>query len=343
MRRLTVLLILGGLFGVSRAARAEQDLASLFGPLLGYVYDPAWQGIRAIRGIPGAAVLDRPADLGLALRAAVIAPSHEYALVITADADRLGIVDLREQPRLTRIMEGQWSGPIRMAISPAGTAAALHSPAEAGVWIINGLPDHPWWAGRLELAREQVLGDFAISDDGTVVLAAVAPSSQGGVLVLAPQGPTRVLFPSLRASAVAFLKHSLDAVIAEGERNEVYRLRDVKGAAELMRLASVADGISGPTSLAVSGDGSLLWVGNAQTNTVATVPLEGGPVRLISCPRAASELQPLRGNAVVRVGPGTSPPLWILQTGPDESKLLFVPEIQSSADEPQNELEGGGR
>ncbi|MDQ2901215.1 MAG: hypothetical protein M3Y07_15665, partial [Acidobacteriota bacterium] len=62
------------------AAIPAQDLSA---PVLGFAFDATQNSVRRISGIPGAASLDDPLDLGLSINHAAVASQRSYALVDT--------------------------------------------------------------------------------------------------------------------------------------------------------------------------------------------------------------------------------------------------------------------
>ena len=67
------------------AATYGQD-AAVGTPALGYVFDEGSQALRAVRGLPGAALVEDPLDAGFPIRSAAISPKRHFALVTAGDS-----------------------------------------------------------------------------------------------------------------------------------------------------------------------------------------------------------------------------------------------------------------
>src|SRR4051794_14999915 len=71
---------------------AELSPVSISAPVLGYVFDDTAKAIRKISGIPGAANLDAPVDLGSALQTAFVNSAGRLAIGVTKEG---GVVAIR--------------------------------------------------------------------------------------------------------------------------------------------------------------------------------------------------------------------------------------------------------
>src|SRR5512135_947515 len=80
------------LFGLLAGITAGAQDASFVTPSLGFVYDANLQAIRAIRGIPGAALIDQAVDPGFAVSSAVLSPGQDCALALAAGDPQLRLI-----------------------------------------------------------------------------------------------------------------------------------------------------------------------------------------------------------------------------------------------------------
>ena len=71
---------------------AETPGLHLNAPVLGYIFDDKAGAIRQVSGVPGAANLEQPVDLGAALSAAWVHSSSKVAAVVTKDGPANSIV-----------------------------------------------------------------------------------------------------------------------------------------------------------------------------------------------------------------------------------------------------------
>ena len=58
--------------------------AQIHGPVTGYLFDSGAGNLRAVRGIPGAAVLDAGIDVQMTIDRATVSPNQDYAF-LTSD------------------------------------------------------------------------------------------------------------------------------------------------------------------------------------------------------------------------------------------------------------------
>ena len=230
MRRAIVYLI--GFYGAGLLF-AISLFAEVGGPVLGYVAS-ADGALRPLLGIPGATTWGKIiADLPH-LEPVAISNRHGYAVGVAESGEIKLLSNLAATPQ-TAVLERFYHPVSRVVLSPAETAAALHS-GDGAVAIWSGLPQRPHllWSG---FEPAQVLA-LAVADDGEVVLAVTA---EQGLWTVTSQGPR--FLTSVSASAnVAFLTDSHDAVISDGAANEILLLRSVTGAVTVERLAGEQEG-----------------------------------------------------------------------------------------------------
>src|SRR5690348_1682440 len=109
------------LIGALAISGSAQD-ASVATPALGFAFDANLGAIRAIRGIPGAALIADAIGAGSTLQSAAIAPGRGFALATSADSPlRL----LRLETGETQTLEDVMSSPGRIVFSPSGDTALL--------------------------------------------------------------------------------------------------------------------------------------------------------------------------------------------------------------------------
>ena len=288
-------------------------------PVLGYVLDPAGS-LHQMPGLPGASWLSAPLHLGMRLAAGAVSPRQDYLLGLTV-SDRRAIL-LRFAGGST-LLAGVDAGADRVVLSPSGTAVIFAFDARGRLQIITGLPDAPTLAGSVDLSQlPGAPAAIALSDDGTSILASAPAGDGAAIFALSSQSVPRLLMNGGDFAALAFLRNSTDALVADRLRNTLYRLHG----AEIVPLAAAADGIAAPVSIAASADGSRIFVVNSATATVGFVGAAGGPWTLLSCSCSPATLAPLAGNAVFRLTEVSEEPLWILDADSPDPRLLLVPQ-----------------
>ncbi len=304
-------------------ASGQDGSARISGPVLGYVLDGEAAGVRPIFGLPGAATLGPLLDLGGEIHRAAIAQQMDYLLAAIGPERRVTLLrNLAGEVSSTPVAEAV-PAPDRILLSPAGSAAALLYADRGLVQVVAGLPDAPAVSRTLELASLPAGAKvWAVSDDGNSLLLSAATGDSEGLYLFDAEGNLRLLLPTGEASAAVFLGAGTEVVLADSLRNAVYR---VSAEGEVTLLAGERDGISKPTAVSVSRDRSRVFVVNEGSGTIAALDLTGGPPSLVSCDCALTRLEPLQGNAVFRLTDLSGEPMWLLDGGAPEARVVFVP------------------
>lgn len=288
--------------------------------VLGYVFDEESGALRRIDGLPGASSIGAPIDLGVVLTQAAIAPSGAFA-VARDEAGRFLTVDLRAAPPVAAPLEGALEGADRVLISPDGARAALYASGSGALQILEGLPNAPAVRGSLELGSEDWTA-MAISDKGAI-LAASAGALHGFALDEARAWVRGVG----RASGIAFVGGSNDAVVADAGADEVIFVRDALGLRESTVIASASDGLPKPDGVAVTPDGAFAVA--AVAGGVATMPIAGGAPIVTACDCAPGGLSGLAGGNVFRLTDDLRAPVRIVEVGA-APRVLFIPALAES-------------
>ena len=329
-----------------RMAQAEDQgiPSSLSGPTLGFVLDEAAMGVRPILGVPGASHLGDLLDLGLNVRSLVASPRQGYALA-TGGEDR-AVVELREADGTLSMagLPGVAPGPDWIVLSPRGTAAALYYGESNRVQIVSGLPGQPSVVYDVDLSVPGFRpGAMAVSDDAKAILLAPAEGNAGAVFRAAPGEELRFVWSFRRVAVMEFMSLSHDALVADGEANALYLLRDTGEAMQAVLLAGEGDGISSPKSVAAAEDASRVVVASDLTKDLVVVDPAGGPSLKLACDCAPTGLSRLQGNAVFRLTELSSDRMWVLDGDSPEPRLVFVsPAWEGISEAPLPEPQQGG-
>jgi hypothetical protein len=304
------------------AVTAFAQPGNVAGPSAGYVFDPAAQTLRQVRGIAGAATLGEPIDLGMPIVDAAISPRGDAAIV-TATAD--------DSFHLFRLSNGTASeitsiklGASGVAVfSPMGTAAALYR--ADGVQVLRGFPDAPEVAFTAQVqtalarpvmgampTRTIAMGRIAVSDDATALL----HSWQGSVEVITAAGG-RKLASAPGTAPIAFAPRSHDAAVLIGGKLSVYQ--DVTGAATRQDFPN-APAVAG---IGFSADGAKVAMAGQRDITI--LDRATGATHQASCDCTIGALTGM--GAMFRLNDPGNGPLWLLDPADTEPKLVFVPAI----------------
>jgi len=264
--------------------------------------------------------------LGVEVRKLAISPLNDYVLAVAGEHNQAMVFATNYAPLAGVLVQGADRGADQIAISAGGKAAALYYEAGSRIEVVTGLPTAPKVSSKLYLSAGQTLTAIAVSDDGHTVLAGagdrVFEAAAGGeVPVLAELGHVSAI--SIPAAGTAF--------VADSGRNQIYRVQGIGAGIEAGMIAGPKDGISTPVAVAASQDGSWAFVANAKPGSVSIINLKTEAVSTIACGCTPSGMERLAGNETFRLTEMSSRPMWMLDAGGSEPRLLFVPaELEST-------------
>jgi hypothetical protein len=303
--RISLIAVLGS---ASLAAQVE-------GPKLGFVYDRQAAAVRPILGIPGAALFGD--TLATDLKDAVVSPSQNFAIGVTGDDAAVSIYSIREGT--TRLLKGAYAAPDRIVLSPNGSAAAIRKGSH--VQVFAGLPSDASPLTEFDVADAP--GALAVSDDGSIVLAAASESGGAALYSYDASGTSRRLLTATHIGSVEFLNGSHDAVFADSAENKVFLLRD---ASDVSLLADIDQ----PTALAASRDNRKIFVASSASRSLTTISLADGTSVSTACLCTPITLARLQGGDVFRVTDIGDGPSWLFDTSGAEPRVVFIPQLESS-------------
>lgn len=310
-------IVLIGTLSLCRAAQPASSPASVKTvPPLGHVLDSSIHALRPILGIPGAALIGAPLDLGFSIREAAISGTGEYALAIS-DASQLHLIHLTESPSAVAVpIAGR---PQAIYISPLGTAAAVLT-MEGSLAFLTELSGATPRVDQLQIGSSPVA--VAVSDDGRFALLA---SSNEQELVLVGRDGSRITLPTPgRISALAFqpLGH---AALAAGADNVVWLVHPTTLAPSFLPVAGPGDGIRAPAAVAFTLDGKRAAIANSGNGRVAVVDLHSGTKWSVGCSCRPIRLETLALPGFFRISELSAQPLFLVDT--NSRRVLFVPPI----------------
>lgn len=311
---------------------------SINGPDSGFVFDRAAAAVRPIVGMPGAATLGSPIEVGFPLSAAAVSPRQDAILGVNGRDGRVFVIRITSGSAMADPLAGAGAAPDRMLFSPGGSTAALYFAASARVEVVLGFPDAPAVAWEIDVSA---LGGpptaLALSDDGRAVLAAATRAGAapvylferttacsncevdrpgGKVRVVPDAQKQRLVYSARHVPALAFAPGGRDALIADDADQAVYLLRNVA-----VRMLAPADG---PVAVAFSGDGSQALVAGAG-GTLTGIDLAGAaPPVTQQCGCAPGRLERM-GGMLFRLNDVSDGPLWVWEAGGAVSRVSFVP------------------
>jgi hypothetical protein len=292
-------------------------------PVLTFVLDDA-QRVRPVIGVPGAASVGAPLDLGFQARD--VKSSGRDFILATDDSGRPRLVQLRGGAITLRnadeFSEASTAGVERTALSSSGFAAALYSESARRVYAFTDLSVAPVLAGSFDVGDVGSITALAISDDARTVLVGLSAGDKAAAVFLLQVGRrARFLATVGRASAIAFFKGSDRAVIADETENRIFAFTE--GA--LVEVATAADGISAPIGVAVSRDNQRIFVANSRPGSITIIGLEGIRQQSLPCDCFLSGLHATSSDSVFRLTDFSGRPVLILDASGASPRIVFAP------------------
>ncbi len=353
MKKMIQTVLLTGALLLPRFCAAQaQPESKLSGPTLGLMFDAASASVRPILGIPGAATLGAPLSPGFAIAQAFVAPGGAHALAIEKQGFRLALV--RASGAVVRnLTPAMVEAPDLIEFSPLGDTAAVYYRTSERLFVLTGLNGQ---SPRVVQADASTLPSaphrIAVSEDATALLLAVPgnnaaalyflpnvapasrPADRGGMAPGAGSSSGSAVARRIgnfqSVSALRFAGASHDALVAEGSTNTVYAILDAPGAAQVSAIGSARDGLSNPVAVE-SLDTRRVLVANAGSNKLTMLYREGNSAESIACGCSPAVLHKLAGNSIYRLTVPSNGPLWVLDAGSSEARVLAVPPDRSQA------------
>ena len=295
---------------------------SLDGPLLGFVAQSSPVELRAILGVPGAAVFSDPLTLPENTAKIRVAPGQDYAL-IESQSGEVAIMRLGRIARHPAPLPDLLRSPDSVVFSPAGKSVLLFS-GTAGGQIVAGLPDQPHVVSAF--AGDAIPGEassFAVNDDGTAVLAS---TPAGGIYVLDTEG-ARQVYSSNGPAVLAFLAGANDAVFIDGDQHAIILLRDVGKSNATELLADGLDAVSG--LLAIDGRRILVTTGNG---AVSSLNVNTHEARELARNIGSAAPMMMRSQKTILLSAVAGEPAWLADFNEPDAKVFFIPAVLTQKD-----------
>jgi hypothetical protein len=302
-----------------------QTPASVTQPALSYVVDSGHQ-VRPLIGIVGAASVGNPADLGFDVTQAAVPPAHDYVIALSPGSN---------WPILLQVSAGtfvpQWFAFAttldpstiidRVALSPTGSAAALFSSAQGRIYLFTRLAQSAVSKGQIDVSTLGAVSAFSVSDDGQNVAIGVSDGQNGSVYVAGSKSQPILVATMSHPAAIAFLRNSGAAIVADDQQNIIYSLWDNQA----LPIASASDGVAAPVAIATSNDNQRIFVANSQTGSVMTISLTGDATASVNCNCTLTGLYPTSTDSVFRLTDFSGSPVLLFDANRPVPRITFVP------------------
>ena len=308
--KLQFFLILAALLAVG--AEAQQAPVVGGAPTLGYVFDKGSHSVRPILGIPGAATVGRPLDLGFSIQNAVVSSEQGYAIVSASS----GVHMVRWNGGASTVDIPVVGTVSALYLSPRGTAAAILT--DGWIGILTSMRQGAPQVTGLPLNSQPVAA--AVSDDGAYVLAAY---SDGTAIFLGRDGTQISLAAPGPISKVAFRPGSTDALAASSD-NRVWLVQQTPSSAAFMPIAATKDGVSNPVGLGFLPDGNHVVIASG-TGSIQTVDVVTGLRSSVACSCSPVQLERMALPGVFRLTDAAGEPQYLFNGATGET--FFVPAV----------------
>jgi hypothetical protein len=292
------------------------------GPLLGLAFDSAAAAFRPMRGIPGAATVGEASALDF-IPAGTLASPAQFALAVRADDGGVMMIRSKGDALSSDLLAGARNAPDLIAFSDEGTTAALYFAGAGRIQVFGGLPDSPRLLREADVSGLTArLGRIAVNPVNSALLAAAGEGDSQALYMISANEDARRLGSFGAISALVFAAGGTEALIADAQANAVYRLSTSTG--EIVTIASEKDGLLHPVALASAPGGRVMI---ADDKSGAVLVIDGGPPAAIQCGCTPTGLSRLSGASVFRLSDPADGPVWILDTGGAEPRVLAVPAM----------------
>jgi len=293
---------------MTAAALAQEGVVG--GPSLGLLHDASTRALHLVNGVPAAALMTEalPSSDGLAWLQA--APGGQYALGVSSETGRLEWMTATGRAELETLP----ANAAGVRFSPTGRAAALLLEGRALAVKRSGDSLESGW----EFAHEPGAA-LAMSDDGQLALSLAA-----GRLTRHHADGTVEPLALEQVRAVAFAENSNDILALTEEPGMLLVRHDGKWS----RLA-LPDRLANP--VAVAGTDEYLLVAS-EDGVLARLRRDGSAVESLECGCKAATLTRMGRAHLYRVNDAGDGPVWLLDAGEAQPRLLFIPPAVKEAE-----------
>ena len=290
-------------------------------PLLGFVVGTNQIDVRAVLGIPGAAVMSDRLQLPAEVEKVHFAPKQQYA-VLERNTDL---------PMSILTFAGSEPGPIFdvagilnkanvLSFSPNGTKLVLYSSAERRLQLINGLPE----AGQVvreinsDDLPEEDLRFVALNDTGLTLLVATNQS----IYRVAKGRPPEFLNNVGNLVGMRFRPQSDDALTLDSDIGELSLLQNLESSPSRRLLL---DGLNIDRHTILQIDDEAAIIANKTANVVWQVDLGTSVIQEFLLSTSPVTLQDLRASHSFLLSYDDDQPAWILSKSEETRAVYFVP------------------
>jgi len=322
------------------ATDASSGSQSFHSPVVGLVSSTNRVEVRAILGVPGAALLSAPLPVPADVTRLYFAPGQQYALAERggsskpqyASRSRAASLRTASLPLAVVTFTGAQLGALNPVIgiaepdivsfSPSGGAAVLYSTSEAQLEVLTGLPSSPQIS--LQIARSSLPDDpqfLAIADDGVTLLEG---SVHNAVYLIGSSTQPSLIFSATTLAAMIFAPASSTAAVFDSATGSVSLLQNVSGSPSTRLLTSGLSNL-GPAAM-VQFDSSAVLVTGSGSNTLWRIDSNTSQSQQVQLPALPASIAPLQLPHRFLLSWSSGQPAWMLDTsGPAQAVYFIAP------------------
>jgi len=289
-------------------------------PVLGFVFVNAAGTINPIRGIPGAALIDEPLDLGYSVSSAAFSPGHDFALIVSADDSRFRLGRFKESgaEALVLSLEPPIGG--RIVFSPLGHSALVYRRSGESQ-ILTGLTGEPAVRNVQLPVAETNSNALAISDNGELLIFSAGRASTDPLWLVSAE---QALQLPLTGVAVAAFRPTSRDVLAISSAGDVNLLRNPGPDAVYSLISSADTNAADPVAVRFAPDGASAYVATV-SGWLTIFDLTSGTGEAIACGCRPETIEPVALKNVFRLTAISSSPLMLFEASKRNAHMWFVP------------------
>ncbi|MGJ5814768.1 YncE family protein [Paludibaculum fermentans] len=304
------------------AGSAAAQESALSGPVSGLLIDEQSRSVRPIIGMPGSAYAGSP--LVRSFDFASTAPDGRNALV-AKDQSLYLVRRLDGGAPVWREFAKDAAVPSRVVWSDGAESAGLLNADATQLDLWSGLASEPKLAGSISLSgiTERIVS-LALDKNAAFAFAATQGESSGTLYLLTAGAEPRMLMPLTQAGALLLTGNAL--YVADRGLSTVTRVTNWAQNPNLASVASAGSGVADPVGVALSQDGKLLYVANAESRQILAYDLGSNSLKgALDLDFVPSGLDRMGSNSLflLRNGIAGEQPAQVLDTA--SQKVYFVP------------------
>ena len=264
-------------------------------PVLGYIVGPGPLDLRVIAGTAKTAQIGGRVAVPVGAKHLFVPPREHYLLLESSAAEPLALWLPTKSDAERTPLPGAMAHPDNVSFSARGDSMALYAKGGDRLQIVTGLPAEPTVAAHSGIGKLGEVAVFAVSDDGSVLVASLLD----GTAIISLRGAEWQRLPAAYgARAILFVPRTQNLVVSDSAQQTVTLVSNVGETSQATRVLAhnvaaerLAFTKEGTVLLAASLSQSKVWTfdlkamtpGSVSSSSVDTLlPLRDGHTFLLS-------------------------------------------------------------